>query len=362
MQYQQIKAEIDFAILEVLQKGSFVGGEFVQKFESEFAKEVGSEFALGVGNGTDAIEIALRAMDLPAGNEVILPVNTFFGSLEGVVNAGLKPVFVDCGEDYCMDVSMLQSAITPKTSAIMPVHLYGRTCQMEEILKIAQKFHLKIIEDCAQSFGAKIKINGEIKTTGSIGDIACFSFYPGKNLGAYGDGGAIVTSNKDFFSKAYSLANHGIGRDKYDHLQIGRNSRLDALQANILKVKLKYIHQWNERRRECARSYNEFLGLWDEVLKLPVIDEWERNVWHLYVVRLSGQLEGRREELLKFLRDNQIECGIHYPFTLNQDSSFRALKWSKNILSLPIGEHLGKEEIKKICEILESFIKSANFG
>lgn len=356
MQYQQIKEEIDFAILEVLQKGAFIGGEFVRNFEQAFAKEIGSEFALGVGNGTDAIEIALRAMDLPLGSEVILPLNTFFGSLEGVVNAGLKPVFVDCAEDYCMDVSLIRSLITPKTSAIMPVHLYGRACEMEEILNIAQEFDLKVIEDCAQSFGAKIKVRGEMKTTGSIGDIACFSFYPGKNLGAYGDGGAITTSNLDFLNKAKSLANHGIGRDKYEHLQIGRNSRLDGMQANILKTKLKFIHQWNERRRQCAKAYGDILKTWDECLKLPIIDDWERSVWHLYVVRLEGKLEGKREKLLDFFKENNIECGIHYPFPLKQDFDSRALKWSKDILSLPIGEHLGKEEIKKVCEILESFM------
>lgn len=356
MQYQMIKKEIDYAILEVLEKGAFVGGEFVKRFEYEFAQEIGSEFALGVGNGTDAIEIALRAMELPLGSEVILPVNTFFGSLEGIVNAGLKPVFVDCGEDYCIDVSLIRSVITPKTSAIMPVHLYGRACQMEEILKIAQEFNLKVIEDCAQSFGAKNKVSGELKTTGSIGDIACFSFYPGKNLGAYGDGGAITTSNQDFFTKAYSLANHGIGKDKYDHLQIGRNSRLDGVQANILKTKLKFINQWNEQRRECAKAYGDFLGALDEFFVLPVMDEWERSVWHLYVVRLKGKLEGRRGELVEFLKENGVECGIHYPSTLNQDLSFKASKWSKNILSLPIGEHLGKKEVKKICEIIERFV------
>lgn len=361
MQYQGIKKEIDSAVLEVLQKGAFVGGEFLERFENEFAKEIGSEFALGVGNGTDAIEIALRAMELPSGSEVILPVNTFFGSLEGVVNAGLKPVFVDCGEDYCIDVSLIRSSITAKTSAIMPVHLYGRACEMEEILSIAQEFNLRVIEDCAQSFGAKIKIGGENKTTGSIGDIACFSFYPGKNLGAYGDGGAITTSNQDFLNKAKSLANHGIGKDKYDHLQIGRNSRLDAIQANILKTKLQFIHRWNQKRRECAKAYGDFLGAWGECLKLPIIDEWERSVWHLYVVRLEGRLEGKREALIDFLRENEIECGIHYPFILKRDFASKALRWSKNILSLPIGEHLGKEEVKKVCEILERFVTIHRF-
>lgn len=362
LQYREIQREIDSAIFEVLQKGEFVGGEFVQRFQDEFAQEVGSEFALGVGNGTDAIEIALRAMDLPSQSEVILPVNTFFGSLEGVVNAGLKPVFVDCGEDYCIDVSLIEQAITSKTSAIMPVHLYGRMCEMQEILSIAQRFDLKIIEDCAQSFGAKIKINGELKTAGSIGDVACFSFYPGKNLGAYGDGGAITTSDKDLFNQAYSLANHGIRKNKYEHLQIGRNSRLDGMQANILRAKLKFIHQWNERRRDCAKIYQDLLSPYDECLKLPSMEGDSRNVWHLYVVRLEGKMKGKREELLEFLKEHEIECGIHYPFVLQQDHNSRALQWSKEILSLPIGEHLGQEEIEKVCEILESFIKSAIFG
>lgn len=360
-QYQEIKEEIDPIIHEILEKGAFVGGEFVEKFESEFAQAVGSRFAVGVGNGTDAIEIALKAMELPAGSEVILPVNTFFGSLEGISNAGLKPVCVDCGEDYCIDVSLIRKSITPQTSAIMPVHLYGRSCQMEAIMQIAREFDLKVIEDCAQSFGSRIKIGDSMKVTGSIGDIACFSFYPGKNLGAYGDGGAIVTSDRDLCLKVRALANHGIGKDKYDHQCIGRNSRLDAIQAGILSVKLRHIDRWNQKRRDCAKAYGDFLQPLSEFFALPCMDEEKRSVWHLYVVRLKGKLQGKREALIRFLEEHQIGYGIHYPHVLHKDPKLRAMQWSENILSLPIGEHLDRKSIKNVCEILESFVTTHLF-
>lgn len=357
MQYQGIKQEIDKVILEILEKGAFVGGEYMERFEGEFANAVGSKYALGVGNGTDAIELALRALDLPQGNEVILPVNTFFGSLEGVVNAGLKPVFVDCGEDYCIDVSCIKEAITPQTSAIMPVHLYGRLCDMSEIMKIAREHKLKVIEDCAQSFGAKMRIGSVEKYAGNIGDVGCFSFYPGKNLGAYGDGGAITTSDARVYEIAQSLANHGRGKSKYEHLQIGRNSRLDGIQAGVLSVKLRYIQTWNERRRECARFYNEHLGDLGKDLTLPIMDEWERSVWHLYVVRLKKDC---RKEFMKFLEEKGIECGIHYPYPLSE-GNFRAKEWSKRIVSLPIGEHLNDSELLEVVNVIKDFLIKSNF-
>ncbi len=352
-QYQSIKKEIDSVVLEIMEKCAFVGGEYVERFEREFATEVGSKYALGVANGTEALELALRALDLKSGGEVILPANTFFGSLEGVVNAGLKPVFVDCGEDYCIDVSAIREAITSNTVAIMPVHLYGRVCEMKEILNLSREYDLKIVEDCAQSFGAKLRIDDELRLSGNIGDVGCFSFYPGKNLGAYGDGGMIITSDEGLYQRASSLANHGRGKDKYEHLCIGRNSRLDGIQAGILSVKLKYIQEWNERRRKCARLYCDLLEDMSEVLALPRIDEEERSVWHLFVLRLRGEWEGRREELMKYLKENEIECAIHYPHPLSD--LYRAKKWSRDILSLPMGEHLNQEDIIEVVRVLKQF-------
>ncbi|WP_027327301.1 DegT/DnrJ/EryC1/StrS family aminotransferase [Helicobacter pametensis] len=352
-QYRGIKDEICSTILEIMDKGAFVGGEYVERFEGELAKFLGISSVLGVGNGTDAIELALRALDLPKGSEVIIPANTFFGTLEGVVNAGLHPVFVDCGEDYCMDVGQIPSRITAKTSAILPVHLYGRMCDMESIMKIASDFGLRVIEDCAQSFGARISVFGEKRYAGSIGDVGCFSFYPGKNLGAYGDGGAIVTSRQEVYLLAQSLANHGRGIDKYEHLRIGRNSRLDGIQAGILSVKLRYIQEWNERRRQCAKLYNQLLEELKDSVITPKIDDWERSVWHLYVVRLRSGLS--RDEFMKYLRGQSIECGIHYPMCLDQESS-NAREWSGQILSLPMGEHLRDEDIEWVVKNIKDFL------
>lgn len=360
-QYQSIKSEIDRAVLRVLESGAFVGGEFVERFEEEFALKLGVKYALGVANGTEAIEIALRALELPKESEVILPANTFFGSLEGVVNAGLKPVVVDCGEDYCIDPSKIEEAITSNTSAILVVHLYGRMCDMPRIMQIAKKHNLKVVEDCAQSFGAKMKINGVEKMAGSIGDVGCFSFYPGKNLGAYGDGGAISTDCKELYETCLSLANHGRGEHKYAHRYFGRNSRLDGIQSAVLSVKLNYITQWNEMRKDNANLYASLLGDIPQII-LPKMGARDENVWHLYVVRI----EGKREEAMKFLQSHQIQVGIHYPTSLLEleacvnleakNPTPNAHKWSKDIFSLPMGEHLKEKDIQQVAKILRDFI------
>lgn len=353
-QYQKIKNEIDQVVLDVMERGVFVGGEYVENFERDVAQAIGCQYALGVGNGTDAIELALRAMNFQEGQEVILPSNTFFGSLEGIVNARLKPIFIDCDEDYCIDVDQIVQAITPNTVAIMPVHLYGRVCNMDKILQIAQDYRLKVVEDCAQSFGAKMKVDGKLKASGSFGDVGCFSFYPGKNLGAYGDGGLISTSDEELYVRASSLANHGRGQNRYEHLHIGRNSRLDAIQAGILSVKLKYIEQWNQRRRECAKLYCELLEDLSEALVLPKFNNDERNVWHLFVVRLRGKWKDQRDSLLANLKKNNIECSIHYPYPLNPLP--RSEEWSRSIFSLPMGEHLSDEDIVEISRVLRKLI------
>lgn len=360
-QYQSIKSEIDRAVLGVLESGAFVGGKFVERFEEEFALRLGVKYALGVANGTEAIELALRALELPKESEVILPVNTFFGSLEGVVNAGLKPVVVDCGEDYCIDPSKIEEALTPNTSAILVVHLYGRMCDMPCILQIAKKHNLKVVEDCAQSFGAKMKINGVEKMAGSIGDIGCFSFYPGKNLGAYGDGGAISTDSQSIYELCSSLANHGRGEHKYAHRYFGRNSRLDGIQSAILSVKLKYITQWNEIRKDNAELYASFLGDLSQII-LPRMGERDENVWHLYVVRIKD----KREEAMRYLQSLNIQVGIHYPSALIELEACNhlktpfvcknALRWSKDIFSLPMGEHLHRDQIEKVSQSLRDFI------
>lgn len=360
-QYFSIKKEIDSAILEVLSSAEFVGGRFVQKFEEEFASSLGVKYALGVANGTEAIELALKGLRLPRGSEVILPANTFFGSLEGIVNAGLKPVLVDCDESYCISPVEIEKAITPQTSAILVVHLYGRMCDMPRILEIAKKHKIRVIEDCAQSYGAKMKIGNEIKMAGSIGDVGCFSFYPGKNLGAYGDGGAISTNNQEVFSLCSSLANHGRGEHKYSHQYFGRNSRLDGIQSAILSVKLRYIEQWNEIRKNNAEFYVSYLKDLPQIV-LPKMGERDENVWHLYVVRI----EGKRDEAINFLQSKGIQSAIHYPISLgdlevtkeinNQYSTINAKQWSRDIFSLPMGEHLNQKDIQKVSENIRNFI------
>lgn len=360
-QYKSIKPQIDQAIMEVLESGAFVGGRFLERFQESFAQEIGVKYAIGVANGTDAIELAFRGLNLPYGSEVILPANTFFGSLEGIVNAGLKPVMVDCGEDYCIDYSKIAQAITSKTSAILVVHLYGKACNMEEILNLAKKHSLCVIEDCAQSFGAEIEVYGEKKRVGSIGDVGCFSFYPGKNLGAYGDGGAISTNNKDVYEKCLSLANHGRGEGKYHHSYIGRNSRLDGIQSAILSVKLKHIHQWNSHRIQVAKWYEEFLSKTD--LILPPSPKERENVYHLYVVRVSKD----RDIVLRELQSMGIEVGIHYPIALPalkacedkkaQESCPRAMQYAREILSLPMGEHLSREQVEEVSKKLISILE-----
>ena len=250
-QYQSIKPEIDEAIQNVIENSAFIGGKNVAQFEDSFSNYVGTDYCIGVGNGTDALEIAIEALEMPIGSEIIVPANSFIASSEAVTRSGHKVVFVDIdAESYVVSIKDLKKRITPKTKAIMAVHLYGHPCNMDELAKISKKYNLYIIEDCAQAHGAEYKG----KRVGGIGDIAAFSFYPGKNLGAYGDGGAITTNNLDLSVQCRKIANHG-RISKYDHDFEGRNSRLDGLQAAILNVKLKYLNVWIEKRINVANLY-----------------------------------------------------------------------------------------------------------
>lgn len=355
-QYLGIKEEVDVAMQEVIGSSAFVGGRFVAQFEEDFSAFLGNgAITLGVANGTDALEIALEALDLPKDSEVLLPANTFAATAEAVVRNGLKIVFVDCGEDYTLDIKDLQSKINANSSAIIAVHLYGQSACIEEILSLARENRLRVVEDCAQAHGATYR--GQ--KVGTFGDIATFSFYPGKNLGAYGDGGAIVTQNRELLEMCRKIAHHG-GLKKYQHHIVGRNSRLDAIQAAILSVKLKYLSQWNARRAEVARMYHK--GLEDTSLILPFEREECSSVWHLFVVRAP-----RREELRAFLKDREIEVGLHYPYALPhceaychknyvRDTNLRnAVVWDKEILSLPMGEHLEEAGVQEVVSAIREF-------
>lgn len=355
-QYLSIKAEIDEAIASVITSSAFVGGAFVARFEEEFARYLGISGALGVGNGTDALEIALSALELPAGSEVLVPANSFAASAEAVINNRLKVVFVDCGEDYTMEISDLSAKITPQTSAILVVHLYGRSADMGAIMALAREHNLRVIEDCAQAHGATY----QGRKVGTFGDVGCFSFYPGKNLGAYGDGGMIVSENQALLSQCRRLAHHGT-RQKYKHEIIGRNSRLDGLQAAILSVKLRHLDEWIERRRAVASGYAELLAGVKGIV-LPPLDSGA--VWHLYVIRLEGR-EAR--ELARFLEERGVESGFHYPVALPKQEAFarhalvresatpRAVEWDSHLISLPMGEHLGRDEVERVAQVVRAW-------
>ncbi|MEM3401753.1 MAG: DegT/DnrJ/EryC1/StrS family aminotransferase, partial [Candidatus Hadarchaeales archaeon] len=254
-QYRSIKGSIDSAIKEVLSSGSFILGKNVVTFEKNFAKYCGVKYGVGVASGTDALRLALAALGIKAGDEVITTANTFISTVDAISNNQAKPIFVDVDETYTMDVEKLKEAITPRVKAIIPVHLYGHPAEMAQILEIAEKHGIAVVEDAAQAHGAEYKK----RKVGSFGDCACFSFYPAKNLGAYGDGGIILTNDDEIHEKLYMLRNYG-QREKNRHEFIGCNSRLDELQAAILNVKLKYLERWNSARRRVAKEYSRRLG------------------------------------------------------------------------------------------------------
>ena len=289
-QYQSLKSEIDKAIQNVISDCEFIGGKYVKKFESEFANYCKVKYCIGVGNGTDALFISLKALGIGKEDEVITAANSFIATSEAISATGAKVVFVDCHPDYyTIDVSKIEEKITDKTKAIIPVHLYGQPADMYPIIEIANKYNLKVIEDAAQAHGALYKN----RKAGSFGDLACFSFYPGKNMGAYGDAGCIVTNNEELSIKCRMLSNHG-RVEKYNHEFEGYNSRLDGLQAAILSVKLKYLDEWNEKRRSVAQKYNELLR--ESILITPKELSGIECVYHLYVIRTE-----QRNELQEFL-------------------------------------------------------------
>ncbi|MBU0675978.1 MAG: DegT/DnrJ/EryC1/StrS family aminotransferase [Proteobacteria bacterium] len=355
-QYFTIKDEIDEAIQAVISRSSFVGGKDVAQFEEQFARYQQASYCIGVGNGTDAIEIALEALSLPPGSEILVPANTFIATSEAVTRTGHRVVFCDCDpRTYTISPEDVKKRITPQTAAIIAVHLYGHPCDMEALNQLSQEYNLRIIEDCAQAHGAEYKG----RRVGAIGDIGTFSFYPGKNLGAFGDGGAIVTNNLDLAKRCRMIANHG-RVEKYHHEFEGRNSRLDGIQAAILTVKLGHLDSWLELRDSIARQYLAKLTHLPDLI-LPYQADWAKHVWHLFVVRC-----GRRDQLQNFLKENGIQTGIHYPVVLPKQKAYDYLtqtgecviagSYDTQILSLPIGDHLEAVEISKvICEVCNFF-------
>ncbi|MFH1927141.1 MAG: DegT/DnrJ/EryC1/StrS family aminotransferase [Chloroflexota bacterium] len=352
-QYLSIKDEIDAAVADVIDHTAFIGGEQVRLFEEEFAAFCDVKHALGVGNGTDALELALSACGIGRGDEVITVANTFAATAEAIVSQGAHPVLVDSDpRTYNIDVGKIEECITERTRAIMPVHLYGQPADMDPILELTRRHNLIVIEDAAQAHGARYK--GRV--AGTMGDVACFSFYPGKNLGAYGDAGAVVTNSEEIASKVALLRNHGAS-EKYMHEVVGRNSRLDGIQAVVLRVKLRHLRAWNAARRERADWYNELLADLDVVT--PYEPEWSEAVYHLYVIRVA-----QRDLVRQRLQEVGIATGIHYPIPLHLQPAFRYLGYKESdfetteayageILSLPMYAELTREQVEGIVGELE---------
>jgi dTDP-4-amino-4,6-dideoxygalactose transaminase len=353
-QYHNLKPEVDAAILRVLGRGDFILGEDTREFEKEFAAFNQTPHCIGVADGTDALHLALLALGIGPGDDVIVPTNTFIASVLAISNTGARPVLVDCEPDYfTIDVKAVERALTPRTKCLMPVHLYGHPANMDPLLQIAKERKLFIVEDAAQAHGATYK--GRL--CGTMGDIGCFSFYPGKNLGAFGDGGAIVTRNPALAEKISLLRNYG-QKVKYVHTMKGFNSRLDTVQAAILRIKLKHLAKWNDHRRTAAALYGQLLA--DTKLQLPSVASWANPIWHLYVVQT-----GCRERLQSALDAADISHGIHYPIPVHLQDAYADLGYKRGsfpvaeaiasrILSLPMFPEITAAEIKRVVEALTS--------
>ena len=353
-QYKSIKNEIDSAIQRVLDSGWFVMGNEVIEFEKEFAQFNNVTHAIGVGSGTEALHIALRAMDIGHGDEVITTAHTAVATASAIDLASAKPIFVDIEQDYfTIDPQLIEKAITPRTKAIIPVHIYGQPCDMDAIMDIAIKNNLKVIEDCAQAHGAEYKG----KRVGSMGDVGCFSFYPTKNLGAIGDGGAIVTNNDQLGKKIKLIREYG-WEERYISSKEGWNSRLDELQAAILRVKLKNLDKDNNLRQQHAKKYNELLK--DLPIELPKKRENCTHVYHLFVIKVD-----KRDRLKEYLGKNGVNTTIQYPVPVHQQKYFQSLcrektlpiteHVAKNILSLPMYPELEENEIHKVSDVLKDY-------
>jgi dTDP-4-amino-4,6-dideoxygalactose transaminase len=347
--YLELKEDMDKACHRVMESGRYVLGAEVGAFEQEFADYCDVKHCIGVGNGLDALHLILRAMEIGPGDEVIVPANTYIATWLAVTYTGASPVPVEPDEKtYNIDPNRIEEAITIRTRAILPVHLYGQPADMDPIFEIAKRHNLKVIEDAAQAHGARYKG----KRSGGLGDAAGFSLYPGKNLGAIGDGGVVTTNSDTIADRLRVLRNYG-SCEKYHHKTKGFNSRLDELQAAILRVKLRKLDEWNERRRIIADLYQKGLAN-ERDLSLPYVPDWSEPVWHLFVVRTS-----KRDSLKKYLKSKGIQTLIHYPIPPHKQNAYREINYMelpiseqihKEVLSLPIGPAMVKGDALKIIE------------
>lgn len=357
-QYQTIKPEVNSAIKNVLESTHFILGEEVESFEQKFAKFQDAKYAAGVASGLSALEIGMRALGIGEGDEVITPVNSFIASSSAISFTGAKPILVDCEENsFNISPEEIEKKITKRTKAIMPVHLYGRPADMDQILRIAKKYNLMVVEDACQAHGASYKG----KKVGSIGIFGAFSFYPGKNLGAYGDGGILTTNDEQLIKTVSSMRNYGQTK-RYHHRYLAWNSRLDTIQAAVLLVKLKYLESWSKARLNAARLYNKLLK--DTPVITPRIPEDSIHVFHLYVIRTP-----KRDLLSDYLNKEGIATGLHYPVPIHLQEAYKQLghrkedfpvseKLSGEILSLPMFPELKEPQIEYISKTIKKFFKS----
>ena len=354
-QIKQHKDEFMKAIEHVVNDAAFSGGKYSKKFEEEFAEYIGTKYCSGLSSGTSALFMAMKALDIKAGDEVIVPANTFIASAWGAYYCGAKPVFVDCREDtWEIDASRIEEKISEKTKAIIGVHLYGMPFDFDAVKAVADKYRLPIVEDCAQAHGAIYKG----KKAGTIGEIGCFSFYPGKNLGAFGEAGAIATNNQDYYKKIEMMKAHGSSKQYYHDIE-GYNLRMDGIQGAVLSVKLKYLDEWNKRRIEIAEKYCRDIK--NNKIKLQVSTENSQSVYHLFEVEVDDAVR-----FINYMDENGIHCGRHYPVPCHLQKVFTYLGYKQgdfpiaeyhadHCVSLPIFPELSEREISEIANICNKY-------
>jgi len=358
-QYDAIAGDIDHAIHQVIQCTAFSGGPFVTAFEEQFAAFCKCKHAIGVGSGTDALWLALRGLGVGTGDEVVTVPNSFIATAEAISLCGASPVFVDVDEQsYTMNPRLLEQAITPKTKAIIPVHLYGQMADMDPIMEIARRHGLFVVEDACQAHGAEYRG----MPAGTIGDAGCFSFYPGKNLGAYGEAGGVVTNNAELCAKIRMVREHGQSR-KYVHEKIGVNSRMDGIQGAILSVKLGHLAEWNEARRRNAELYRSMLGCVNDIV-LPTEMNYGKHVYHIFAVRVHD-----RAALMAELTRQDIGCAIHYPVPIHLQEAYAHLgmtrgsfpvaeRCSDEVVSLPMSADLDATQIEFVVDVIKGFFRN----
>lgn len=365
LQHSKIEREIREAIEKTTGRGDFILGEELKLFEKEFARYCGVKYAVGVNSGTDALFLGLRSLGITAGDEVIVPAFTYIATALAVTFSGARPVFVDVRQDsYNIDLDKIKKAITKRTKAIIPVHLYGQTVDMRPLLDLAREHNLKVVEDAAQAHGAVYKPDN--LKAGSMGDIGCFSFYPSKNLGAFGDAGMLVTNDPHAYEKLLMLRDYG-RKSKYEHTSIGYNSRLDTLQAGILRVKLRYLEEWNASRRKAAAIYNANLKDLDGLIT-PGVAAGCDHIYHVYAVRLK-----ERAKVMEGLKERGIGSLIHYPLPLHLQEAYKGLNYrrgdfevseqiAEEILSLPMFPYIEGAQINYVSDCLKKIIKEVDHG